>query len=82
MVEMVRSDWSIFTSLLCDLQIFLVVLEGLIVSAELVLVKIDQSDREGMAYGNIGIALKSHSRYDEALEYYKKNLEIAQQAGE
>jgi tetratricopeptide (TPR) repeat protein len=34
-----------------------------------------------MAYGNIGVALYSLSRYDEALEYHKKNLEIAQQTG-
>ena len=34
-----------------------------------------------MAYGNIGLVLYSLSRYDEAIEYHKKNLEIAQQAG-
>jgi hypothetical protein len=36
----------------------------------------------GRAYGNIGLALNSLSRYDEALEYHKKDLEIAQQTGE
>ena len=34
-----------------------------------------------MAYGNIGNALDSLSRYDEAIEYHKKELEIAQQTG-
>jgi tetratricopeptide (TPR) repeat protein len=34
-----------------------------------------------MAYGNIGNALYSLSRYDEAIEYHKKDLEIAQQTG-
>ena len=37
---------------------------------------------EGAAYGNIGSALDALSRYDEALEYHKKHLEIAQQNGE
>jgi tetratricopeptide (TPR) repeat protein len=37
---------------------------------------------EGTAYGNIGCALESLSRYDEALEYHKKNVKIAQQTGE
>jgi hypothetical protein len=36
---------------------------------------------EGGAYGNIGNALDSLSRYDEALVYHKKTLEIAQQTG-
>jgi hypothetical protein len=36
---------------------------------------------EGIAYGNIGNALNSLSRYDEALVSHKKNLEIAQQTG-
>jgi tetratricopeptide (TPR) repeat protein len=36
---------------------------------------------EGRAYGNIGNALYSLSRYDEAIEYHKKCLEIAQQTG-
>jgi tetratricopeptide (TPR) repeat protein len=36
----------------------------------------------GAAYGNIGVALFSLSRYDEALEYQKKYLEIAQQTGD
>jgi hypothetical protein len=35
-----------------------------------------------MAYGNIGNALDSLSRYDEAIEYHKKHLEISQQTGE
>jgi hypothetical protein len=34
-----------------------------------------------MAYGNIGVALDSLSRHDKALEYLKKDLEIAQQTG-
>jgi tetratricopeptide (TPR) repeat protein len=38
--------------------------------------------RQGGAYGNIGNALDSLSRYDEALEYHKKDLEISQQTGE
>jgi hypothetical protein len=38
---------------------------------------------EGRAYTNIGSALKSLSRYDEAIEYHKKKLEmLAQQTGE
>ena len=37
---------------------------------------------EGMAYGNIGCALEKLSRYDEAIEYHKKHLEISQQTGE
>jgi tetratricopeptide (TPR) repeat protein len=36
---------------------------------------------EGRAYGNIGNVLESLSQYDEAIEYYKKYLEIAQQTG-
>jgi hypothetical protein len=35
-----------------------------------------------MAYGNIGCALDALSRYDEAIEHHKKNLEIALQTGE
>jgi tetratricopeptide (TPR) repeat protein len=35
-----------------------------------------------MAYCNIGNALDSLSRYDEAIEYQKKYLEISQQTGE
>jgi hypothetical protein len=34
-----------------------------------------------MAYCNIGNALNSLSRYDEVIEYRKKDLEIAQQTG-
>jgi hypothetical protein len=37
---------------------------------------------EGRAYCNIGCALDSLSRYDEALEYHREDLEIAQQTGE
>jgi tetratricopeptide (TPR) repeat protein len=37
---------------------------------------------EGRAYGNIGSALESLSRYDEAVEYQKKHLEIAQKTGD
>jgi hypothetical protein len=37
---------------------------------------------EGAAYGNTGVALQSLSRYDEAIEYHKKKLEIAQQTDE
>jgi tetratricopeptide (TPR) repeat protein len=37
---------------------------------------------EGRAYGNIGNALEKLSRYDEAIEYHKKHLEIAQQTGD
>ena len=37
---------------------------------------------EGMAYGNTGSALYSLSRNNEALEYHKKDLEIAQQTGD
>ena len=37
---------------------------------------------EGMAYGNIGNALDSLGQFQEALEYHKKDLEIAQQTGE
>jgi tetratricopeptide (TPR) repeat protein len=40
----------------------------------------DKSD-EGWAYCNIGNALAKLSRYDEAIEYHKKHLEIAQQTG-
>jgi hypothetical protein len=36
---------------------------------------------EFKAYGNIGNALESLSRYDEAIEYHKKHVEIAQQTG-
>jgi tetratricopeptide (TPR) repeat protein len=41
----------------------------------------DKSD-QGVAYGNIGSALGELGRYDEAIEYHKKDLEIAQQTGE
>ena len=34
--------------------------------------------RQGGAYGNIGNALDSLSRYDEAIEHHKKHLEISQ----
>jgi hypothetical protein len=36
---------------------------------------------EGSAYGNIAAALINLSRYQEAIEYEQKHLEIAQQAG-
>jgi hypothetical protein len=36
----------------------------------------------GKAYGNIGNALDSLSRYNEAIEYHKEDLEISQQTGE
>jgi tetratricopeptide (TPR) repeat protein len=36
---------------------------------------------EGTAYGNIGVALNKLGRYDEAIEYQKKHLKIAQQTG-
>ena len=36
---------------------------------------------ECRAYGNIGNALQRLSRFDEALEYLKKTLEIKQQTG-
>jgi hypothetical protein len=36
---------------------------------------------EGKAYCNIGDALDSLSRYDEAIEHHKKHLEISQQTG-
>jgi tetratricopeptide (TPR) repeat protein len=36
---------------------------------------------EGKSYGNIGNALFFLSRYDEAIEYQKKSLEIMQQTG-
>jgi tetratricopeptide (TPR) repeat protein len=35
-----------------------------------------------MAYMNIGNAVYSLGRYDEAIEYHKKKLEISQQTGE
>ena len=34
-----------------------------------------------MAYGNIGNALDSLGQFNEAIEYHKKDLEIAQQTG-
>jgi tetratricopeptide (TPR) repeat protein len=37
---------------------------------------------EGAAYGNIAVALISLSRYDKAIEYEQKRLEIAQQTGD
>jgi tetratricopeptide (TPR) repeat protein len=37
---------------------------------------------EGMAYGNIGNALYSLGQFNEAIEYHKKDLEIAQLTGE
>ena len=37
---------------------------------------------EGAAYGNIGTALYSLGQFNEALEYYKKKLDIAHQTGE
>jgi tetratricopeptide (TPR) repeat protein len=37
---------------------------------------------EGRAYGNIGNALGEMGRFEEELEYHKKDLEIAQQTGE
>jgi hypothetical protein len=36
---------------------------------------------EGAAYCNIAAALISLSRYDEAIKYEQKHLEIAQQTG-
>jgi tetratricopeptide (TPR) repeat protein len=37
---------------------------------------------EGAAYANIGNAVQALGRYDEAIEYHKKYLEISQQTGE
>ena len=37
---------------------------------------------EGKAYNNIASALIHLSRYDEAIEYAKKRVEIARQTGE
>jgi tetratricopeptide (TPR) repeat protein len=37
---------------------------------------------EGAAYANMGVALEKLSRHDEAIEMYKKKLEISQQIGE
>jgi tetratricopeptide (TPR) repeat protein len=42
-------------------------------------VKAGDKSGEGMAYDNISVVLYSLSRYDEALEYHKKTLEIWQQ---
>jgi hypothetical protein len=46
---MLRSDWSISTSLLRDLQTFLVVLEGLVVSAECRQRAVDVAVRRALA---------------------------------
>ena len=37
---------------------------------------------EGTAYQNIGEALRHLGQFNEAIEYQKKKLEIAQQTGE
>jgi tetratricopeptide (TPR) repeat protein len=37
---------------------------------------------EGRAYNNMGICLKRLGKVQEAIEMYKKHLEIAQQTGE
>ena len=37
---------------------------------------------EGQAYMNIGNAVYSLGRFDEAIGYHKKKLEIARQTGE
>jgi tetratricopeptide (TPR) repeat protein len=37
---------------------------------------------EGTAYNNMGICLRNLGKVQEAIEMYKKTLEIAQQTGE
>ena len=37
---------------------------------------------EGAAYGNIGICFKELGDFEKAIEYAKKDLEIARQTGE